>query len=410
MRRSNRFHGRGLALGIALGSYVAVGACSANSSDTAGSNGLRDGAWTGVAPNMTQASESTVSQWRGLFETSLAQASGVPGVWVAISHPELGHWTGAMGDAVEGARPASTEDHLRIGSITKTFTAVAALEQVDAGTIALDDTVESLVPDLAAQFPEIAGLTIGQLLGMKSGLGDYANVPGGVVARSVEDPTTVWTPEALIELGLESSPIEPPGTPGYSTTNYQIVGRILEAVTGTPVEEILTDLAERAGLSRTALFSGDRNAMPDPSSHGYIDPAGAREVAGVGAVAEPGTDTTDWNISWGGAGGGMHSVIHDLFVWTSSAMGTTLLSKDLGAKRLELDASLGQERRNYGLGIQALTTAEGWVGHTGQVLGWGALGMYNPATGATIAIAMNGTMSIFQFMPDLGQIFELTQR
>lgn len=409
MRRSNRFHGRGLALGVALGSFVAVGACSANISENADSNALTDAAWTGVAPNMAQASESTVSQWRGLFETSLAQAPGVPGVWVAISHPELGHWTGAIGEAVEGARPATTDDHVRIGSITKSFAAVAALEQVDEGTIALDDTVESLVPDLAAQFPDIAGLTIEQLLGMKSGLGDYANVPGGVVARTIEDPMTVWTPEDLIELGLESSPIEPPGTPGYSTTNYQIVGRVLEAVTGRPVEEILTDLAERAGLSHTALLPGDRIEMPDPSSHGYIDPAGAMEVAGVGAVAEAGTDTTDWNVSWGGAGGGMHSVIDDLFVWTSSAMGTSLLSEDLGAARLELDASLGQEHPNYGLGIQALTVAEGWVGHGGQVLGWGALGLYDPATGATIAIAMNGTMSVLQFMPDLDQIFELTQ-
>ncbi len=74
--------------------------------------------------------------------------------------------------------------------------------------------------------------------------------------------------------------MQPVGTPGYSTTNYTILGLMLEAVTGQPVDEVVTDVAVRAGLSETALLPGVQNEMPDPSSHGYID------TAGVGALAE----------------------------------------------------------------------------------------------------------------------------
>ena len=79
--------------------------------------------WSGTTPNMTPADEATAADWLTLFEGALAQAAGVPGAWIAVSHPELGYWSAAIGDAVVDTQPATLDDHGRIGSITKTFTA-----------------------------------------------------------------------------------------------------------------------------------------------------------------------------------------------------------------------------------------------------------------------------------------------
>jgi len=359
--------------------------------------------WSGTAPNMEPANDATAAEWQTLFESALVEATGVPGIWVALSDPTKGYWASAIGDAVvDPNRPATVADHGRIGSVTKTFTATAVLEQIDAGTMSLDDTVADLTPDLAEQFPVTADLTVEQLLSMQSGLGDYANVPGAATAQAVADPSKVWKPEELIASAIDASPVQPVGTPGYSTTNYVILGLMLEVVTGEPVDEVITDLAKRAGLDRTALLPGVQNEMPDPSSHGYIDAKGVSDLAqlaGVDVVED--TDVTEWSVSWGGAGGGMYSVIEELFAWTATAMGTTMLSADLGEQRLTLDTLIVDDGINYGLGIFELSGLKGWVGHTGQVIGWESIGLYNPETGASIAIMTNGTSGLGSIIPAL---------
>jgi D-alanyl-D-alanine carboxypeptidase len=122
---------------------------------------------------------------------------------------------------VDGAA-ATVDDHSRIGSVTKTFTAVAVLEQVEAGELNLADTIEDVLPDLAEQYPDLAAITVDQLLGMRSGIPDYANT-GIVIGPVVEDPTMVWTADEMIGAVMAAGGLQPPGTGGYSTTNYIIL-------------------------------------------------------------------------------------------------------------------------------------------------------------------------------------------
>ena len=362
--------------------------------------------WTGTEPNMTPVDDKTAAEWQALTEAALAMADGTPGAIVAISDPELGYWSTAIGDAEVAVDPMTLEHHSRIGSITKTFTAVAILQLVDSGELTLDTTVAELVPDIAEQFPETADITVEQLLTMTSGLPDYANVPGAATAQAIEDPTKVWTPEDLIEAALGAAEVQPPGTPGYSTTNFAILGRVYEAVTDETIEEGVTRVAEEAGLTDTALLPGDENDMPDPSTHGYIDPPAVEGLEQLsGTTVDAGTDTTDWSLSWGGAGGGAYSTIDDLFLWASTASGNTLLSTELGEQRLQTDAFLEDAGVAYGLGV--LEQIEGWYGHTGQAIGWEALAMYNPETGATIAVMVNSTDGLAPFYSLWNQVFDL---
>lgn len=79
----------------------------------------------------------------------------------------------------------------------------------------------------------------------------------------------------------------------------------------------------RAGLTQSALQVPEVTKMPDPASHGYVAATGAKEMEAIGATVMPGTDVSDWTVSWGQAGGGMYSTIADLGTWAGTGLGTT---------------------------------------------------------------------------------------
>ena len=68
--------------------------------------------------------------------------------------PGQGILRGRLRWGVKGGAAATVADHSCIGSVTKTFTAVAVLQQVEAGKLALTDTVQKVLPDLATKYPE----------------------------------------------------------------------------------------------------------------------------------------------------------------------------------------------------------------------------------------------------------------
>ena len=375
--------------------------------ETDESESTEGGLWTAAEPNMDPVDDATAAEWQQLTEEALAASVGTPGVLIAVSHPELGYWSAAIGDAEVDADPMTLDHHSRIGSVTKTMTAVAILQLVDAGSLSLDDTVAGIVPDVAEEFPPTADITVEQLLSMTSGLPDYANLPGGATAQAVQDPTKVWTPEELIAAALGAAEVQPIGTPGYSTTNFTILGLMYEEVTGDTIENGVTRVAEEAGLTETALLPGDQNAMPDPSTHGYVDPAGAADLQQLANVeVEPGTDATDWSLSWGGAGGGAYSTIADLFQWAATGSGNTLLSSELGEQRLPTEEGfIPDAGAFYGLGL--LMQAPPWVGHSGQAIGWESYEVFDPTTGGTFAVLVNSTGGLSPFLNVWASIFEL---
>lgn len=357
--------------------------------------------WPGASVTTSPMAESDVATLDTLANAVLAQSPDLPGLWVGIWDPARGYATRAYGKAAIDGQAATPEDHGRIGSVTKTFTVTAILQQVAAGTLALDDTVAKILPDLAAAHPAIADITVSQLAGMQSGIPDYANT-GVVLQGVVADPTRVWTATDLIDAAL-TLPLQPPGTGGYSTTNTQILGLMLEQRTGMPVESVIADLLAQAGLTQSALRPGTDSSMPAPSSRGYVNAPGVASLTEVGVEVPTGTDVTDWTASWGGAGGGMYSTVADLGAWAATGLGSSLLPEELASQRLAFAPIPGGR---YGLGL--FDWGGGWVGHTGQIIGWESLVGYNTGTGAAIVIMVNETGSLLsgealalQWFPDL---------
>lgn len=357
--------------------------------------------WQGIEPNTTPMGADDSAAVDATFQEILDSAGDeLPGMWVGIWSAETGQYSAAYGKAELGGADATIDDHGRIGSVTKTFTATAILKRVDSGELSLEDTIADILPDLAAAYPDVAAITIDQLLGMQSGIPDYANT-GLVIQQVVDDPTIELTASEIIDQVLTELDLEPAGTGGYSTTNYLILGEMLVAIDGRPVEEIINEVATEAGLTSSVLGGPGDNTMPDPSSHGYVMQAGAEEFAEIGATVEPGTDVTDWTVSWGGAGGGMYSTIADLGTWAASGSGTSLLSEGLIEQRLTTRKTV--EGLDYGLGI--IDFGNGWIGHSGQLIGWEALVLYDTDTGDVAVAIVNETSSLIAAEIALAAIF-----
>jgi D-alanyl-D-alanine carboxypeptidase len=259
------------------------------------------------------------------------------------------------------------------------------LQLVDEGKLALGDTVADIDPEIAGRFPAFADITLRQLLAMRSGVSDYLNTPKGIAPDVVADPQRVWTADELIARGIEVG-VKRPGTPGYSTTNYIVLQEIAESIGGAPLRELIANrIASPLGLEATLLPPDDDTALTDPGTSGTIATACAEELEEDGAEAPVGTDTTDWNASYGQGGGGMQSSLEELGVWAASGLGDDLLTPATTSARTAGGASIG-DGVTYGLGLQVVGD---FLGHGGEAFGWQALALHDPAGDRTVVVAVN---------------------
>ena len=351
-------------------------------------------------------SDADVAAFDKVNEATMADKSAPPGMWIGVWDPKKGWHIGGYGEAVMGGAKATDADHGRIGSVTKTFTATAILQQVAAGKLALTDTVGTLLPDLAAKYPDVAPITVEQLLSMRSGIPDYIN-SGLLTQQFLDHPERVWTADEIIAAVLEKTKVDP-SVAEYSTTNYLILGEILRKVTGQAPDVVITSVATALGLNDTALPAPAETAMPAPASAGYILDAGVASLKEAGGTAKSGTTVQDATPSWGAAGGGMYSTVADLGAWGASGLGTATLPQALGDQRLQSRPIKAGGTIDYGLGI--IDWGNGWIGHTGQAVGWEAVVAYNTKTGAVFVGMVNETASLLavspvmmQYFPDLAQ-------
>ena len=135
---------------------------------------------------------------------------------------------------VAARSPVRPDTRFQIGSISKQFAAIVAMQEVEAGRLDLHVSVNELLPWL--ELPEPFGpITMHHLLthtgGLPTGMEESPAGPGSVVVIRTAPPT------------------RPPGERfHYSNTGYKLVGFVLEELTGTPIHELL-------GLELSIRFS-----------------------------------------------------------------------------------------------------------------------------------------------------------
>jgi D-alanyl-D-alanine carboxypeptidase len=382
---------------LALVGTLVLAACSGDDSDDAAAP-LPASQRYGSAPTTKPMNATDAAAVDAAAQAAFASLAGkAPGLYVGVWDPKKGFFTKAYGSAQVGGTNATVDDSMRIGSMTNTFTATIVLQLVREGRLSLSDTVRDRAPTLAAAFPQLSRITVRQLLAMQSGIPDYLQAPGGAIADIVANPDRIWTPPELVGAGVELG-VEKRGTPGYSSTNYIVLQIIVESVTGTGLQDQIEQRITRPlRLEHTALPPGTDTTLPSPVAHGYLNQGCVNEIAADGAPGLPvGTETTDWNYSFGQGAGGIVSTLADMGVWANTTMGTTSLSKELGLQRIRT-RNLGTGLR-YGLGIISFGD---WAGHAGEAIGWESLGLHDPKTGVTFVAATNacnGTATAFTGM------------
>ena len=299
-----------------------------------------------------------------------ASAHGAPGMSVAIVRDGAiaYEYSGGYADVANGKR-VTPETRFRAGSITKMFTAISIMQLAEAGRLGLDDTVAKYLP--AA--PHADRITVRQLLSQTSGLTNFTDM-----AFSSGQVTKPTTPDDILA-PIASQPLDfVPGTKyEYSNTNYVILGRIVEAVDGSPLAEIERQrILAPAGMTQTSFGTVPSDV---PVAIGYDDVAGNKPTA-------------PYDTSWLYGAGDVITTAADLARFDIALMSGKLVSPAaLATMQTPLNAM--ESRESYGLGFMVAPLGTRTIaGHHGGIPGFESDDeMITKAHFAVIALGNNST-------------------
>lgn len=253
---------------------------------------------------------------------------------------------------IELGVPNTPETKFRIASLTKSFTSLLVMQEVEEGRIKLNAKIASYIPD----YPNKNGsrITIHNLLSHTSGIGHYDYVPHFFQYYSF----IPYSHTDFIKLFWDRPLLSDPGTKyQYSSFNYYLLGVILEKVTGESYDELLRKrIFDRLGMKNTAV--DDQRKIEKNRASGY-----EKTDAGY-------QNATYRNMSTALATGDVISTVKDLYLWDRSLYTDKLLSSKM--RDLMFTPNLG----GYGYGWESkkLALSDGTtsrvVSHVGNMYGF----------------------------------------
>jgi D-alanyl-D-alanine carboxypeptidase len=306
-------------------------------------------------------------------------ASHAAGAALAVTDREeiLGVAVRGMADAASAA-PVRPETRFQIGSISKSFAAIVAMQEVDAGRLDLHVSVNELLPWL--DLPEPFGpITMHHLLthtsGLQAGMEDAPGFAGALQILRTQPATA------------------PPGERFYySNDGYKIVGTVLEELTGHPIHELIrARLLEPLGM--TASVAAITDDVWTDLATGY-EPLMTDRPA---QLRHPLISAT--RIVSNTADGSIVSNVVDMCAYARLLLargdrpdgrGGRILSDD-GFARLMMSAVDDGEHGRYGYGLwEEEVDGHTWFGHTGGMVGYTALLATVLEEGLACVILQNG--------------------
>ncbi|ARQ70897.1 serine hydrolase domain-containing protein [Streptomyces marincola] len=296
---------------------------------------------------------------RAVLEESVGL--GAPGAMARFEGPG-GVVEETVGERALGSgQPMDTRAQFRVGSVTKTFSAVVLLQLVGEGAAGLDDAVNDHLPGL---LPDDR-ITLRHVLSHRSGLYDYSNdmfartVPGFEAVRH-----EVFTLRELVDLSTAQPPtVEPGSAYAYSNANFVVAGLLIEHLTGQSLADAYQErVIGPLGLHGTA-YVHPAATFPGAHVNGHLTP----DEAGAPLV-----DSTEQTASWAQSAGAMISTPEDLNRFLEALLGGELLGAGELSEMLSFAPTDGTGTRHYGLGLRRydLSCDLSVFGHTGTVQGY----------------------------------------
>lgn len=328
----------------------------------------------------------TVEEFRAAVQKVLDD-TGVPGAGIALVRQAGVEWAGGVGLADrDRATPVSADTHFRVGSISKTFVAMALVQLSEDGDVDLDQPIAEIASEVPFNNPWEAGdpVRVIHLLQHTAGFDDMhfneiynlADSPDlpliDVLRRNPRSRDVRWRP------GTRAA---------YSNPGFAVAGHLIEKITGQPYEDFITERTftplgmNTSGFRLTPadeplLAKGyrERTGPPVPYSQIYLRPAGNLHSS----PKELG------------------SFIHMLLNWGETAE-QLVIDPEYLSNMEHPRSSLASEaglRVGYGSGIAASTT-EGFpmLGHGGGIDGFSSLYAYSTARDVGYVVLLNSTHS-----------------
>lgn len=155
-------------------------------------------------------------------------------------------------------KPLTSASRFRIGSITKMFTAALILKLVEEKKLNLTDTLDKFFP----QIPNAKKITIAHILTHRSGIPNARRDPS-----SGKTPVDPITQDEMLALIVKAPPdFDPDAKLSYSNSGYQVLGLIVEKVTGKPYADVLKEkITSKTGLADTYVATGSIDVSKNES-------------------------------------------------------------------------------------------------------------------------------------------------
>jgi|AntRauTorckE5430_2_1112549.scaffolds.fasta_scaffold00356_7 D-alanyl-D-alanine carboxypeptidase len=274
-------------------------------------------------------------------------------------------YTRSVGYSDKALSVAATPDHVyRVGSITKTFTAVIVHGLAMDGKLSLDDKLAQYYPEL----PNADQITLDQMLRHQSGLHNYTATED--VEQWIDQLQTPQQHLARIKKG--GSDFLPGEGVSYSNSNFLLLGYIAERVSGQSYAQLLRDyVLTPCNLENTYVGTNDISA----------DRGEVVSFSWDGQAWQP---ATLWDMSNAGAAGNISSTVNDLGRFYRKVVRGQLLPEAQTKQMLSMRDGLGQ-----GLLTAPFGTAAGY-GHNGGIEGFSTMALHFPEQDITIVYLSNG--------------------
>jgi len=333
--------------------------------------------------------------WRGLeaYIFDKMSKTKLPGLSVAVVEgDEVVYARGFGFRDLESGAPMTPQTRVGIGSVTKSFTALAIMMLVEEGKLSLDAPVDEFVPISLRPFGE--PVRIWHLLTHSSGIPALAYAEAFI--RHIVGEEATWVPIASVDDlkafmdGAESWAAARPGERFfYLNEGYLLLGRVIEVASGKSYGEFVKErVLEPLGMNRTTFRREEVASDPDWATPYVVDREGKRIPS---------------NFPFGiSADGGLISTVLDLsnylrlYINRGEWKGKRLVSPEsleqMETPRVPLPSPLfGNEGYGFGWSIYPDFLGHKLVAHSGSVLVHTAFAGYIPDAKIGVAVLANAS-------------------
>ena len=307
--------------------------------------------------------------------------NGIPGASVALVDRDRTIWAGGVGKADLAGDVDATENHLfRIGSIAKSFTALAVLHAVEGGLLDLDTPVRELAPEVAFtnRWERTHPVTVATVMEHTAGFDDihfreYAKV---------DDPDMTLADGLAYNPGSRVSRWRPGTHMSYANSGPAIAAYIVEKLAGKAFEDYVREhVLDPLGMERSTFrFPQD----PALRAKGY-EADGASEAGYDHIIVRP--------------SGGMNSSSREMarylrmMINRGTLDGVRLLAPET-ITRMETPTTTLAARTGatygYGLGnFTSLVNGHLFHGHNGGITGFASTSAYSSDLGVGFFVSVN---------------------